>query len=208
MPKVGMEPIRRKQIINAVLSCIAKVGMDKVTLDMVADKAHVSKGVVSYYFKNKHDLLLQSTTAFCEEYRSSVVDNMEHVKSAKEALLIVAKASLGVVKAKKDFDTDLIIEVTADEARNIIVQLYSKVTIDDEFKTMVHNVYESYFSCIMQIIEFGTTYKEFKVDSIESCTYGFMAFLEGLILYDILGINPANLDRMDVCMEYIENNFC
>ena len=48
MPKVGMEPMRRAELINATLTCISMYGMDGMTLDKVADYAGCSKGVVVY----------------------------------------------------------------------------------------------------------------------------------------------------------------
>jgi len=39
MPKVGMEPIRRAEAINAALECFCEYGIDRTTLDMVAQKA-------------------------------------------------------------------------------------------------------------------------------------------------------------------------
>ena len=53
MPKVGMEPIRRAQIIGAVIETVAEQGLEALTMDAVARTAGVSKGVVNYYFVTK-----------------------------------------------------------------------------------------------------------------------------------------------------------
>lgn len=37
MPKVGMEPKRRAEVINATLTCISKHGIDGMTLEKVAE---------------------------------------------------------------------------------------------------------------------------------------------------------------------------
>ncbi len=60
MPKIGMEPIRRAETINAALECIGEVGIDHITLEMVAEKAGFSKGIVAYYFKTKQQLIVES----------------------------------------------------------------------------------------------------------------------------------------------------
>nr|MDA3812042.1 TetR family transcriptional regulator [Spirochaetaceae bacterium] len=68
MPKTGMEPVRTKQVINAVLKCVADEGIDQVTLEKTAKMAGVSKGVVTYYFNNKEKLLIQSFKTFLTGY--------------------------------------------------------------------------------------------------------------------------------------------
>ena len=70
MPKVGMGPIRKNQVINAALACISESGFEKFTLESVARKAGISKGVVSYYFKVKEDVILQSFRAFLDHYNT------------------------------------------------------------------------------------------------------------------------------------------
>ncbi|MGO4273214.1 TetR/AcrR family transcriptional regulator, partial [Paenibacillus sp. TAF58] len=42
MPKVGMEPKRRADVINATLICISRHGIDGMTLDKVAEYAGCS----------------------------------------------------------------------------------------------------------------------------------------------------------------------
>ena len=52
MPKVGVEELRKKQVIYSTLKMIGDEGIEKLTLDKVAKNAGVSKGVVTYYFNN------------------------------------------------------------------------------------------------------------------------------------------------------------
>ena len=53
MPKVGMQPIRRRQLINATLEAINEVGMHDATIAQIARRAGVSTGIISHYFKDK-----------------------------------------------------------------------------------------------------------------------------------------------------------
>jgi hypothetical protein len=43
MPKTGMAPIRRAQVIRAVIESVAEQGLEALTMDAVARKANVSK---------------------------------------------------------------------------------------------------------------------------------------------------------------------
>ncbi len=44
MPKVGMQPIRRRQLIDATLEAINEVGMHDATIAQIARRAGVSTG--------------------------------------------------------------------------------------------------------------------------------------------------------------------
>jgi len=48
---------RRKEILKAASQAISEQGFNNITLQSIADYAKVSKGVASYYFKNKEDIL-------------------------------------------------------------------------------------------------------------------------------------------------------
>ncbi|MEN9658394.1 MAG: hypothetical protein RL571_1859 [Pseudomonadota bacterium] len=57
MPKVGMHPIRRQQLINATLMAIDQVGMEDASIALIARFAGVSNGIISHYFQDKNGLL-------------------------------------------------------------------------------------------------------------------------------------------------------
>lgn len=57
MPKVGMQPIRRSQLIHATLEAVDQVGMD-ASIALIARLAGVSNGIISHYFQDKNGLLL------------------------------------------------------------------------------------------------------------------------------------------------------
>jgi len=44
-------------ILKASLKCLATHGYSQTTLDLIAEKVGVSKGTLSYYFKNKEELI-------------------------------------------------------------------------------------------------------------------------------------------------------
>ncbi|MET1079980.1 MAG: transcriptional regulator BetI [Pseudomonas sp.] len=57
MPKVGMQPIRRSQLINATLQAVDQVGMGDASIALIARLAGVSNGIISHYFRDKNGLL-------------------------------------------------------------------------------------------------------------------------------------------------------
>jgi len=60
MPKVGMEPLRRRALIDATISAIGERGSLDVTVSEIAGRAGVSSALAHHYFGPK-DGLLQAT---------------------------------------------------------------------------------------------------------------------------------------------------
>ncbi|MBO1929784.1 transcriptional regulator BetI [Providencia rettgeri] len=57
MPKIGMQSIRKQQLIQATLAVINEVGMQEASFVLIARKAGVSTGIISHYFRDKNGLL-------------------------------------------------------------------------------------------------------------------------------------------------------
>ena len=57
MPKVGMQPIRRQQLIEATLLAVDQVGMGDASIALIARLAGVSNGIISHYFQDKNGLI-------------------------------------------------------------------------------------------------------------------------------------------------------
>lgn len=57
MPKVGMEPLRRKQLIEATIQVVADVGLHATTISLISKEAGLSSGIISHYFGGKQGLI-------------------------------------------------------------------------------------------------------------------------------------------------------
>ena len=57
MPKIGMEPLRRRALIDAAISAIGERGSLDVTVSEIAGRAGVSSALAHHYFGGKNDLL-------------------------------------------------------------------------------------------------------------------------------------------------------
>ena len=60
MPKIGMEPLRRRALIDAAIAAIGERGSLDVTMSDIASRAGVSSALAHHYFGAK-DELLQAT---------------------------------------------------------------------------------------------------------------------------------------------------
>ncbi len=67
MPKIGMEPVRRKALISAAIEAIHDRGMGDVTMGDIAKRAGVSSALAHHYFGSKDDLLLATMRHLLDE---------------------------------------------------------------------------------------------------------------------------------------------
>lgn len=69
MPKIGMEPIRRQQLIDATITVIAQVELQATTLQLISKEAGLSSGIVSHYFGGKQGLIEATVRYLLSELR-------------------------------------------------------------------------------------------------------------------------------------------
>lgn len=80
MPKVGMQPIRRQQLIEATLMAIDQVGMGDASIALIARLAGVSNGIISHYFQDKNGLIAATMRYLMSVLNENVVANRQALK--------------------------------------------------------------------------------------------------------------------------------
>ena len=80
----GPEPLdarRRRELIEATITSIARHGLSRTTVARVAKIAGLSPGIVSFYFKNKDGLLLATLAHVDGEFTGRQIEGLEHAGS-------------------------------------------------------------------------------------------------------------------------------
>lgn len=92
MPKIGIGPIRRKQLIEATVSMIHESELGDPTLSEISAKAGLSTSIVNHYFKSKKKLFEETMRELASGFigevtlRVSVVDTpMEKINAIIDA---------------------------------------------------------------------------------------------------------------------------
>nr|ACF98206.1 putative transcriptional regulator BetI [uncultured bacterium 1114] len=86
MPKLGMEPIRRRQLIDATISSIGRYGYGEATVQRISRAAGVSSGIIHHYFGGKDELLEASMRALLAELRREVVERLARATGPRARL--------------------------------------------------------------------------------------------------------------------------
>ena len=93
MPKVGMEPVRRKALVDAAMRVIGDHGSLTVTMSEIAKQAGVSPALAHHYFGSKEQLLIETVRVYLQRLRDSVVTALQAAKTPREKLSAVIRVS-------------------------------------------------------------------------------------------------------------------
>jgi len=92
MPKVGMQPIRRRQLIEAAIQAIHQHGYDDVTMARIAARAGLSPGIIAHYFGSKQELLEATMRSLLTELWRLVVAGLSRAQAPLERIEAVVAA--------------------------------------------------------------------------------------------------------------------
>ncbi|MCG7409582.1 TetR family transcriptional regulator [Paenibacillus sp. ACRRX] len=212
MPKVGMEPKRRADLINATLLCISSHGIDGMTLDKVAEYADCSKGVVTYYFKNKDNLIIEAFRSFLAYYGLKINSQIQHTMTPQTMIEITLQNILPPYSE----DAQMAINVSELEGiermhiphevqAKLFLHFFSKAVLDPRLQEVVAAGYKEDMQGIMKIFDYGKMLGSMKVDDSGSAAYGLLAMVVGLSFFKVANIQPMNgEDNRYICEDYVK----
>lgn len=104
MPKIGMEPVRRKALIDATISAIGERGSLDVTMSEIAGRAGVSSALAHHYFGAKDELLLATMRHILAELGRDALTALQAVTGDRARV----SAIIAVNFSEKQFQAETI----------------------------------------------------------------------------------------------------
>ena len=98
-----IENARRHQIVAAAIDTIAEVGYAQASLARIAERIGVSKGVISYHFSGKDDLMKQVATEVVEAGRTYIVPRVLAETSGSAALRAYIESNLMFMREHRHY---------------------------------------------------------------------------------------------------------
>jgi TetR/AcrR family transcriptional repressor of bet genes len=105
MPKLGMEPIRKRQLIEATIASIHAHGLADTTVATISREAGVSPGIIHHYFGGKDALLAATMRALLVEWRGYVVAALLAAQGPRARIEAIIDASF----AERQFQPQVIV---------------------------------------------------------------------------------------------------
>jgi AcrR family transcriptional regulator len=85
---------RRAQIVEAAIETVAEVGYAKASLSSIAARLGISKGVISYHFAGKDDLIAEIVTQVLQQARAYMQPRIEAQTTGSETLRAYIESNL------------------------------------------------------------------------------------------------------------------
>jgi TetR/AcrR family transcriptional regulator, transcriptional repressor of bet genes len=93
MPRIGMEPLRRKALISAAIEAIHARGMGQVTMGEIARRAGVSAALAHHYFGGKDQLLLATMRHLLGELGEEIQARLAQATTPRERLSAIIRGN-------------------------------------------------------------------------------------------------------------------
>lgn len=94
MPKVGMEPVRRRQIIAATRTCIHRDGIARASAARIAREAGIAPALILHYFGDKETLLLETFRGMYREFTADMRRRLAKAASPQDRLIALLEAQI------------------------------------------------------------------------------------------------------------------
>ncbi|MDK2776261.1 MAG: transcriptional regulator BetI [Pseudomonadota bacterium] len=95
MPKVGTEPVRKQQLIDATLKSIEAYGFQGTTIVTISRFAGMSSGIISHYFGGKQGVIEAAVRHLLEQLQRGLLSRLHAAGdvSALERLMMVVETN-------------------------------------------------------------------------------------------------------------------
>lgn len=93
MPKLGMEPLRRRALIDAVICEIGAAGSLDVTVGRIARRAGMSPGLAHHYFGSKEQMFLAAMRHILGLYGAQVRSAIARARDPRARVSAIVEAS-------------------------------------------------------------------------------------------------------------------
>ncbi len=187
MPKLGMEAIRRRQVMDAVIHILSTNGWRDLTIREVSDVAGISSGVITHYFSNKRALTLDAINDATLQFVKAL-SKFEHRRSdaADRLVALVDYVSQPSPAGIPEW--------------RFWLSLFGRMPFDKVLQAEVQKVHRLYGEIIVRLIEAGVEERGFRPtrapDDIAATFISTSFGLCTLMVADPQDMPPARCRRM------------
>lgn len=151
MARLDINAIRRRQIIEAAVAVMAEKGWAETSIDEATRRAEVSRGLVSYHFKDKADLL-SGVLARCQEiFNESVAEG-------------VADSEDPVVQMRRVLEISVDLAVVNPVPYEVFVQFTASAKRDPRLGEEIRALWDGFRKYTARAIEAGQRKGVFRAD--------------------------------------------
>jgi AcrR family transcriptional regulator len=175
-----IEDIRKDQIIQSAIDALASVGYTKTTLDQIAETADISRGVITYYFKSKDQLISEVMRRMLTEQKEIIMGRVDNAGSPRERLAEYIGASIDHMKSDRRYY----------EAQ---VELWSNLEYKREFNQKIYRVC---IGIVTKILEEGIEAGVFRDLDVQNAAVLIQGSIDGIMIQWVFNEDSVDLDTI------------
>ncbi|MHB8173411.1 MAG: TetR/AcrR family transcriptional regulator [Nitrospirota bacterium] len=169
-----IQQFRTEGILAAARIVISKRGLDKATMEQVADEAGISKATIYLYFKNKEELYYRCVVDRMDELLA-LMDEMAGIADPMERLRKLMLTQVEFIDSERDF-----FKVYLIESRELLFDKTSECGL--EFARRYDRLVRMMSGCIKECMDGG---KLREMDPLKT-HYLLFSMIRGMAIYGIM----------------------
>jgi len=103
MGDAAVKENRKVTIFDAALKCFNENGYYKTSMDMIADRANITKRGLYYHFKSKDELFISLFHYMNEKFYGQIPSHASKIEDPEERLMMFVKIARTVLAESEDF---------------------------------------------------------------------------------------------------------
>jgi len=164
-----IEPIRKEQIINTTIATIAEKGYPNTSLNEIAKKAEISKGVINYYFSSKELLINHVIEKIAIDLNEAVVNAMSKEENASGKITAYVRSSFQYMLSNREHFI-------------AHVDLWGSLITQERKKEYSDVACKPFYRVLNQILQEGITSGEFKNIDVLPMAHMIQGSIDGIML--------------------------
>jgi len=182
---------RRDEILRAAQHAFLKYGLNKITLDDIAQECGIKKTALYYYFNSKDEILAQMILLKLQEYRDLIVEAVNKTRTVRERLRTYMFTKISIMQNNTPFFKLFEKEGLPSKAKNFLNEHKKKIMNDD-------------FKLVKSIIAQGIENKKISFQMKDSLALMILGVTYGTFVGKFLENTDWDIDSMiDTAIEVI-----
>lgn len=178
-PKLGVEPLRREQILNAAFEVIAERSLEATRMRDIATAAGISHPSLHYYFDTKDQLIVALLDRLLEQFLSGHEERLVDAGDPLAKLRVLLEQQQGLIEHRKD-------------QLEVYYDFWVQATKRPIVRRKIREMYSSWRGTLNRILDDGVRQGQFRADRVLQAEFLLISLFQGAALQSI--VDPANVD--------------
>lgn len=185
--RTRIEDVRRIELIDAAHRIFLKEGLRGLTSAKICAEAGLSQGILTYYFKDKEEVLFEMVRMNNRILANEIVGNLRRARSGWERLIALIDGNFPAQRFDK-------------QAASAWISLYSEASHNEHYARLLRPYYRRLRSNVSSILKPYLAQNE-----VDHFVRGFAAMIDGLWLRrGHADIDLSLEEAKSILVEYVE----